>query len=110
MATTAKYTPTPWQQYSEWQQLRIVGNLDGPDDGKMHYTTICEVELTADDTCLANAAHIVKCVNCHDKLVEALKVAKNWMDYYQPEKEDENDKLARNIVRAAIARATGEQP
>jgi hypothetical protein len=41
-----KHTPGPWQIKSEYEPLSIIGNVDGPDDGQYHYTSICEVEPT----------------------------------------------------------------
>lgn len=62
-----KHTPTPWIY-----------------DGYEVYSDDCEyhpvANSTPNHTCrddeegIANAAHIVKCVNMHDELVEALKL------------------------------------
>ncbi len=68
----SKHTPTPWQQYSEHEPLRIIGNVDGPDDDRMHYTTVCEVNAE-NDQAESDSRHIVHCVNLHDELVEALE-------------------------------------
>jgi hypothetical protein len=40
------HTPGPWQIKSDYEPLEIIGNVDGPDDGQMHYTPICAVEPT----------------------------------------------------------------
>lgn len=67
------HTPTPWSYQSDDSQL--IRNSKGD--------VICEVELPMNrergyDTCNAeqeaNAEFIVKAVNCHDELVEALKM------------------------------------
>ena len=61
MTTKTTHTPTPWtienNDENEWL-------LDGPD------TEICTLHCSE-----ANAAHIVKCVNEREELLEALRIA-----------------------------------
>lgn len=45
--TASIHTPGTWQPYSDYEPFLIVGNIDGPDDGQMHYTRVCEVEENA---------------------------------------------------------------
>jgi hypothetical protein len=102
MTTETKHTPGPWQQYSEWEPLRIVGNIDGPDDGRMHYTTVCEVELTEDDTFRANARLIATAPT----LLKALQSASDWIDAQLGVPRTE----IQAIVQRAIAEAEGVEP
>lgn len=75
---TKKHTPTPWV-------------LD--DDGDGDYKIISEEgRLIAVETSyypiapsVEDAAHIVKCVNMHDELVEALKWAKEQLEVFASE-------------------------
>jgi hypothetical protein len=73
-SSTAKHTPTPWQQHDpEYCPEEIWGNLEGPlEDGKIHGTHICTLE--DNEQAEANARHIVRCVNSHDDLLEALEL------------------------------------
>jgi len=41
-------TPGPWQSHSDAEPLTIIGAIDGPDDGRMNYTIVCEVENEGD--------------------------------------------------------------
>ena len=52
------YEPQPYTQDAIWAGTKLIANVIGDS---------AETE--------ANAAHIVKCVNLHDELVEALKDA-----------------------------------
>ena len=45
---SAGHTPGPWQAHSASDPLEIIGNVDGPDEGRMHYTRVCEVEDNAE--------------------------------------------------------------
>jgi hypothetical protein len=69
MTTQTKRTPTPW--------VNSIANISGGDYGiaschnpfnKTKFGITPELEAAE-----ANAAHIVKCVNAHDDLVEAIK-------------------------------------
>lgn len=58
---TQKHTPTPW-----YADINFI--TDGQRNEVAHITSY---HMTLHEEC-ANAAHIVKCVNMHDELVEAL--------------------------------------
>lgn len=92
MTNETKHTPTPWDQLNDVFTI---------EDG---YFSMIQTP----DQCIANvfdeanAAHIVKCVNMHDELVEALEAAANssgfqYMFYETREK-----------INAALAKARGE--
>lgn len=68
---THKPTPahTPWEiaGHQEYHELEI---FRADEDGNMH--TICSFDAR-EEYALVNAKHIVRCVNSHDALVEALE-------------------------------------
>lgn len=66
----SKHTPTPWN----------AEELQSPERGhriSIHNANtgdyVAQVNFAADPQAKANAAHIVRCVNLHDALVDALK-------------------------------------
>jgi hypothetical protein len=64
------YTPTPWHILREGDGVIAIGNKSLPHVAVVRYS---HNPALSKETGKANAAHIVKCVNMHDKLVEALK-------------------------------------
>lgn len=65
MTNETKHTPTPWHMQKD--SVHVYGK-----DGGMVANTITACSGNNERE---NAAHIVKCVNMHDELVEALKQA-----------------------------------
>lgn len=106
------HTSTPWQllhDFTEEGRLTIIGNVDGEfgqDGATYHYEVVArcmdefdEARPNAHD----NAARIVRAVNCHDDLLDALNGLAEWVlhhsrypDLCEPLK----------VARAAIAKAT----
>lgn len=46
-----KFTEAPWQSQHDYDMdgvRRIIGAIDGPDDGRFHYRVVCEID--PDDT------------------------------------------------------------
>lgn len=86
MTNETKHTPTPWDQ---------LNNVFTMEDG---YFSMIQTP----DQCIANvfdeadAAHIVKCVNMHDELVDAL-------DKILDNNNDENWHNALNVLKKAGA-------
>lgn len=79
-AAIAEATPGPWQSQHGWDRAgvaQIIGNIDGPDDDRFHYTRVCEIsdELSADE-CFADARLIVLLVNAAPQIAAALEAAK----------------------------------
>jgi hypothetical protein len=76
--TDATHTPTPWALNLNW--VGHVYDVAGPD-----YQPICMVALDEHhhDVRLANAAFIVKAVNAHEALVEALEDARLELEAYE---------------------------
>lgn len=86
-----KHTPTPWVNNGEG----IIVCNDG-DVFTMSTTLLDDKEREA------NAAFIVKAVNCHDELVEALEIAyKNLSGY-------EKGSITGIKISAALTKAKGE--
>lgn len=72
----SEHTPAPWQVHSDHEALLVIGNIDGPDEGRFTYTPVCNTD--SDDANppgldAANAAHIVRCVNNHAQLLKLAK-------------------------------------
>lgn len=47
-----KATPGPWQSRHEfdWDGMcEIIGAIDGPDDGRFHYTVVCDINEAPDE-------------------------------------------------------------
>jgi hypothetical protein len=63
-----EHTPTPW--CTEQNEYSTIIVKDGVSIGSMFDREVCGNKELPNE---ANAAHIVKCVNMHDELVEALK-------------------------------------
>lgn len=95
-----EYTPTPW-------------TLSFRDTTVTHGDTIVAFVLTAHDmgkvrddaASVANAAHIVRCVNAHDALVAALREALPFLCSHHGDNSD-----ALEHVTAALALAEGREP
>lgn len=102
--TNTQHTPTPWQRtaYGIWKESNQ-GNFKVadciPDDGYGAYK--CPSELQA----VANADFIVRAVNSHDALLEALKVAKNLLD---EQAIDDRYHAEHTMIEQAIAKAEGK--
>lgn len=68
--TKTPHTPTPWYQgtkENETEEFIITEN------GRLISKCVERGNLNSKNQHIANARHIVKCVNMHDNLVEALK-------------------------------------
>jgi hypothetical protein len=70
--TKTQHTPTPWTLNTQDEEyclpINKIFGADNLDVAETNGATLDEME--------ANAQHIVKCVNLHDKLVEALGIIK----------------------------------
>jgi hypothetical protein len=102
------HTPTPWtakgydvRAGQAGRMIAYTGPHHTPDD---QYPKGCKLEDEA------NAAFIVKAVNCHDELVEALENCLSAFETHYVAGEKLSDIYSARIerARAAIAKAKGE--
>ncbi len=121
MTHEMKHSRAPWS-LGGYENLTLYGQDDSDGDPLIigglkfngHFIPFCESvyctpKLTQQR---ANALRIVKCVNCHDELLDALKDAEDHLEYcgYGDKWEREcarEDGLAEKIEKA-IAKATNE--
>lgn len=86
---TQKHTPTPWIATTF---------VDNRPHGSDHHTFKITPQRGPYGTLFGpDAAHIVKCVNMHDELVEALNMARLFIDgeYRDPSSELDGEILSR---------------
>jgi hypothetical protein len=80
----AKATPGPWQAMNAYQWDSIIGDIDGPDDGEMHYESVTDI-TSHHDRSRANAALIAAAISALPALlaeVERLRrVEARWAFY-----------------------------
>jgi hypothetical protein len=98
-----KHTPTPWgfiyDGSSEWS----IGPADDPQSNP-----VMTIWSKDDDKARANAAHIVKCVNEREELVEALSILlKEYRQFLWDEFSTKDDEYSRR-AKKALARAEKE--
>lgn len=76
--TNTKHTPTPWH-YVENKRLGLMQICDTIYHNKGETSLITSINTNDPHlhNAQANAAYIVKAVNCHEQLVEALKALRN---------------------------------
>lgn len=107
--SNATHTPTPWELYDEGKsavghQFAIVGN-------KERIATVHGLENELPKT-QANAAFIVRAVNCHDELVETIKLLKRCCKEALSDKWDRSDDGFESMIEdcdRALAKAKGGQ-
>ena len=94
------HTPGQWQIDAGEGKFKLVdANLE-------HITYLCEsryIDGREDDEALANARHIVQCVNAHDDLVAALEKIIGVLEY-QPDAPNGAAQYAIGAARAALAK------
>lgn len=91
---TAQHTPTPWEIIERNEYLIIIDGVQSKRNQKIRLA-VCDLpacHIAAE----ANAAFIVKAVNCHDELVLALDIAQEFLTG-----------RAKEIALEALARARG---
>lgn len=84
----SKPTPRPWKTESDSPLEMILTGANGE--------SVNGIQIWLDDACndlnplrRANAAHIVKCVNMHDEMVELLTKIANTVEGALPDMHDE---------------------
>lgn len=103
-----EHTPTPWKvEHGHMQQnigIRYWQITDGQD-------AICNNQFCCAEDSEANAAHIVKCVNMHDELVEVLELARRDLaDWIKATEDDDNwllwdTRMIINRIRETLKKA-----
>jgi hypothetical protein len=86
MNKTDQHTPTPWKARKEYSnRWRIESEREGliPLSVAQVVLTVSEVGCGEESENDANAAFIVRAVNCHEELLEALK---GMLEYVNPSK------------------------
>ena len=86
------HSPTPWHIESGTEEI-VTAN----------HRFVAQVALDDGPQTAIDAAHIVKCVNAHDGLVEALKEAKEAL--LEPGDSWDNAERAYELAEAALAKA-----
>ena len=98
------FTGGPWQPQHEFDAdgaSTIIGAIDGPDEGRFHYRTVCEVN-TDHDEWSANA----RLISAAPDLYEALAALVNAFDRDRDGSVSPKSPMGR--ARAALARVRGE--
>lgn len=75
---TQKHTPTPWVWIEGDPDIFTLWNNKEVPLAAVKSPIWHEDRLCGSLEAAANAAHIVKCVNMHDELVEALEIAETY--------------------------------
>ena len=71
-------TEGPWQSKNEQEPYTIIGAIDGPDEGRYHYTEVCEINEEAADA-EANRRLIIAA----PALLKTLRAASHALRSYQ---------------------------
>lgn len=107
------HTATPWTVEDERGTMRSLSGggrflLRSKNDGSFGvFVGFGEDGVTTDEEDAANAALIVRAVNCHADLLAALEVAEGWIDAHALYS-DRDDQYVLDLVRAAIEKAQAE--
>lgn len=103
------YTKGPWQVHSEHKPWEVIANIDGPDDGRYRYDSICDCDqdsssrLDSDET-KANARLIAAAPELLESAKELCALAygsgRGGLVEFRPHEFDD--------LHAAIAKAEGK--
>lgn len=108
------HTSLPWRATNQWIERVDRDNVfDSVPLAPSHHGWVTDAGGYKHDEACANAAFIVKCVNSHAALVEALKALVYETTHLSPQEEDGSHvcKISKRVLdagRAALALA--EQP
>lgn len=102
---TAEHTEGPWQAKNDHEPYTIIGGIDGPDEGRMHYTEICTVNEEAADA-VANARLIAAAPD----MLKALKSSLDSADRIGEPGDCERAMVSLRLTQAAIDKAEGTTP
>lgn len=103
MKTTTEHTPTPWTQFMTGKQYHV---------GICQAKTIKEVALVLNQKeyseADANAAFIVRAVNAHEALLDALNLALATIERLKPPTPYDSTQGTRDVIKKSIKQAEGE--
>lgn len=68
----ANGTATPWQPLNDYARDEIIGDVDGPDEGRMHFVSVATTVDCPDGLAVRNAALIVGAVNALPGLLDRI--------------------------------------
>ena len=126
--TDMKHTPTPWHTENSPGDWGLPGSVSVFGDGKevcsTEYTTpycvgASRSDIAGYDRAQADAALIVRAVNAHDALVEALQAVNDWLQGLEDGAEEGDPLKAirerahapiRKTIGAALTLAEKERP
>ena len=104
------HTEGPWQSQHDFDMegvCRIIGAIDGPDDGRFHYRVVCEIDpdgsLDAKEQ-YANARLIAAAPELYEALSGILAMVEDMAAIF-PIKLDDEGLSAMDRARAALAKA-----
>ncbi len=107
-----KHTPTPWRTDEDFDHLSVAG----ADGAQIADCCILGFKVKRNDAInRANAAFIVRAVNAHDDLVDALEVAKQFVEQEAEMRGDADKGYALScaailpVIRAALAKASAQK-
>lgn len=93
----SNHTEGPWQSQHDFDMegvCRIIGAIDGPDDGRFHYRVVCEIDpdgsLDAKEQ-YANARLIAAAPDLYD-------VCRRTVDEFRAQQDDADAALAQHIA------------
>lgn len=115
LALALAATPGPWQPMNDRDWDVVIGDIDGPDDGAMHYAAVAEI-IDGSPRSRANAALIVAAVNALPALcaeVEALrKDAERWRAYERelPDSADSTRVFLHGVAVLKAAKLAAKEP
>lgn len=102
----SEWTEGPWQSQHDFDasgESLIIGAIDGPDEGRMRYTPVCEVNVET-DSWRANA----RLIAAAPELYAALKALVNAFDRAKDSSVSPKSPMGR--ARAALAKSEGPSP
>jgi hypothetical protein len=106
-----KHTPTPWKAVQciedGWEDHLDIQQDVSDDDDKNDYVLVNSLGFDEVATNKEDIKHIVKCVNMHDELVEAIEKALDMSDEHLDETGTFNSHM-RKTLEDVLQKAKGE--
>jgi hypothetical protein len=111
----AEHSKTPWQVgeddgFASCPFIPIEVDLEGGGSVVVAEVQPTGIDIDIDDEARANAAFIVRAVNCHEELVKALSDLTTFADHYDMGDEPMLFGEALENARAILSKARGETP